>query len=133
MVDTMTSQERFRCIYDHKEPDCIPMLDGPWASTIARWRREGLPKDVGVGTFFGFDHVVGIGCDNSPRYPTRVVEETDEYVISTTAWGATLKNWKHAASVPEFMDFTIKDRKTWAEAKARMTPTEDRVNWKHLE
>lgn len=133
MPDTMTSRERFQCVYNHKEPDRIPMRDSPWSSTVARWRREGLPKDVGVGTFFGFDHVAGISCDNSPRYPTRVVEETDEYVINTTAWGATLKNWKHAASVPEFIDFRIKDRETWAEAKARMTPTRDRINWKHLE
>ena len=132
MPDTMTSRERFQCIYDRKEPDRIPMHDSPWASTIARWRREGLPDNVGVGSFFGFDHVAGIGNDNSPRYPVRVIEETDEYVISTTAWGATKKDWKHAASVPEFIDFTIKDRKTWAEAKARMTPTKDRVNWNHL-
>lgn len=132
MPDTMTSHKRFRCVYDHKEPDRIPMLDSPWGPTVARWRREGLPKDVSVGAFFGFDHVASIGNDNSPRYPSRVIEETDEYIIRTTNWGATKKDWKHAASVPEFIDFTIKDRKTWAEAKARMTPTKDRVNWNHL-
>ena len=133
MAATMTSYERLKCVYDHKEPDRIPMHDSPWGPTVARWRREGLPEGVGVGAFFGFDHTVGISADNGPRYPTRVVEETDEYVINTTAWGTTLKNWKHKASVPEFIDFTIKDREAWAEAKARMTPTKDRINWKNLE
>jgi uroporphyrinogen decarboxylase len=109
------------------------MIDGPWGSTVARWRREGLPAGAGVGEFFGFDHVVGIGVDNSPRYPSRLIEETEEYTIRTSAWGATIRNWKHAASVPEFIDFTIKDRDTWEDAKARMTPTKDRINWKHLE
>lgn len=132
MPAIMTSYERLKCVYDHKEPDRIPMLDGPWGSTIARWHREGLPRNVGVGEFFGFERIAGIGTDNSPRYPSRVIEETDEYVISTTSWGATMKNWRYKASVPEFIDFTIKDQKTWEEAKARMTPTRDRVNWDHL-
>jgi len=61
-----------------------------------------------------------------------VIEETEEYIVATNAWGATLKNWKHAASTPEFLDFTIKDRESWAEAKARMTPDPDRVDWAGL-
>ena len=132
MTDTMTSYQRFKCVYEHKEPDRIPMLDGPWGSTIARWHREGLPKDAEVGQFFGFDSIAHIGTDNGPRYPSRIVEDTDEYVITTTAWGATMKNWKHKASVPEFIDFKIKDRQSWEDAKARMTPTRDRVSWEHL-
>ncbi|MBC8230975.1 hypothetical protein H8E77_15595 [bacterium] len=128
----MTSYERYQCVYNHQEPDRIPMVDGPWGTTIARWRKEGLPADVDVGTFFGFERIGSISCDNSPRFPSKMVEETDDYVIATTSWGATMKNWKRASSTPDFLDFYIKDRKTWAEAKARMTPTEDRVNWKHL-
>ncbi len=34
--------------------------------------------------------------------------------------------------MPEFLDFTIVDKATWAEAKARMQPTPDRVNWQYL-
>ena len=34
--------------------------------------------------------------------------------------------------MPEFLDFEIKDRDTWAKAKARMTPERDRVDWEHL-
>lgn len=128
----MTSYERFKCVYDHKEPDRIPMHESPWGPTVARWHKEGLPHGVGVGAFFGFDNIAGIGVDNGPRYPTRVVEDTEDYVISTSAWGATMKNWKRTASVPEFIDFIIKDQKSWEETKARMTPTRDRVNWEHL-
>ena len=133
MPDTMTSYERYKCVYAHEEPDRIPMVDGPWGTTVARWRREGLPAGVGVGDFFGFERIAGIGADNSPRFPSRRVEEADDYVITTSSWGATMKNWKHASSTPDFLDFYIKDRKTWEEAKARMTPTEDRVNWEHLQ
>jgi len=128
----MTSYERFRCMYEHREADRVPIIDSPWGATIERWRREGMPQDADWVDFFGADRTATIHVDNSPRYPVRTVEETDEYTVRTTGWGATLKNWKHAASTPEFLDFTIKDPDSWREAKARMTPTRDRVNWDHL-
>jgi uroporphyrinogen decarboxylase len=45
----------------------------------------------------------------------------------------TQKNWKHHGGVPEFEDFRIRDRDSWAEARRRMTPSEDRVDWTKLE
>jgi uroporphyrinogen decarboxylase len=120
-------------MYEHREADRIPIVDSPWAATIERWHSEGMPEDVSYVDYFGLDHVAGIGADNSPRYETKTIEETDEYRIGTTSWGATLKNWKHAGGVPEFLDFTIVDRESWEVAKARMTPDRDRINWKHLE
>lgn len=128
----MQSHERFSRMYAHREADRVPIIDSPWGATIERWQREGMPEAVGYADFFGLDKVAGIGIDNSPRYEAKVLEETDAYSVRTTNWGATLKNWRHAASTPEFMDFTIKDRDTWAKAKARMTPTRDRINWDHL-
>lgn len=129
----MTSYERFSRMYAHKEADRVPITDIPWGATIERWEREGMPKGMSFVDFFGLDQVCGLWADISPRYETKVIEETDEYIIQTTGWGATLRNWKHAASTPEFLDFTIKDRDSWASAKARMSPSPDRVDWKNLE
>ncbi len=128
----MTSHERFSRMYAHREADRVPVIDGPWNATLERWRREGMPEGVGYVDFFGLDKVAHIGTDNSPRFPSRVIEETADYVIATTPWGATMKNWKHAASTPEFLDFTITDRDSWATAKARMTPDRDRIDWAAL-
>jgi len=128
----MTSHERFRRMFEHREADRVPIIDGPWGATIERWHREGMPKEVSFVDYFDLDKCGGIGMDNGPRYPTAVIEETAEYTVSRTSWGATLRNWKHAASTPEFMDFIVKDRDTWREAKARMTPTRDRINWDYL-
>ena len=61
-----------------------------------------------------------------------MLEEKDEYTISTSPWGVTFRNWKHTGGVPEFLDFTIKDPDSWADAKARMQPGRDRVNWDYL-
>jgi len=128
----MTSRERFARMYAHQEADRVPVIDSPWGATIERWQSEGMPADVSFVDYFDLDKIAHIGVDNSPRYPTRILEETDAYVINTTSWGATLKNWKHIASTPEFLDFTIKDPDSWRKAKARMVPSHDRIPWERL-
>lgn len=133
MKDAMTTHERMTMVFGHREPDRVPMHDSPWSSTVDRWRNEGLPEGVSPAQFFGWDDIVRISHDNSPRYPEKIIEETDEYVIRTTRWGVTLKSWKRHGGVPEFLDFTITDHESWAEAKERMKPDEDRVDWEHLE
>ncbi|MBX3002284.1 MAG: hypothetical protein KF893_27415 [Caldilineaceae bacterium] len=129
----MTSRERFMRMFAHQEADRIPIIDTPWATTIERWQDEGMPANVSYVDYFGLDHITTIAVDNSPQYEERVVEETDEYRIHTTKFGATLKNWRHATSTPQFLDFTIVDPESWAEAKKRIRPDRDRIDWKHLE
>lgn len=128
----MTSRERYRRMFEHREADRVPVTDVPWEATIERWHREGMPEGVSFVEYFGLDPMGHIGVDISPRYEAKVVEETDTYRVCTTVWGATLKTWKHAASTPEFLGFTIVDADTWREAKARMTPARDRVDWDRL-
>jgi uroporphyrinogen decarboxylase len=132
MPDELTTHERMTRVYNHEEPDRLPMHDGPWASTVARWHREGLPEGVSPAAFFGWDSFAGFANDNSPRFPAETLEETEEYVVHTTPWGATMRNWRSRGGVPEFLDFKIQDRDSWAEAKARMTPAEDRIDWASL-
>lgn len=129
----MTTHERFTRAFYHREPDRVPILDSPWRGTIKRWHREGMPEGVDYIDYFDLDRVTTVGLDNSPRYPVRVLEDTDTYQIATTPWGVTLRNWKEDDSTPEFLDFTITGRAEWAEAKERMVPTKDRIPWEHLE
>jgi len=128
----MTTRERFRRMYDHKEADRVPMLAAPWGTTIARWRKEGLPENVDFAEYFGLDRVAWVGGDTSPRYESRVIEETDDYIIRFDSWGTTSKNWKHASSTPHWIARTIVDRQTWEQAKARMVMGRDRVDWNYL-
>lgn len=128
----MTTHERFTRIFNHQEADRIPVMDSPWTGTIKRWHREGMPNGMAYTDYFDIDKVSGIGTDNSPQYETRTLEETERYRIFTTNWGATLKEFKEDDSTPEFIDFTIVSPEKWAEAKARMTPTKDRITWDYL-
>jgi len=128
----MTTKERFTRMYEHKEADRVPILDSPWSQTIDRWVGEGMPSRDYV-SYFELDKTARVSADYTPQYEAKTVEETDEYVIYTTGWGATLKSWKHIASTPDFMDFKVKDREAWADAKARMAPSRDRVRWQYLQ
>lgn len=128
----MNTKERMNRIFSHRETDRIPITDVPWETTLKRWKREGMP-DVSFEEYFGLDKIVSVGVDNSPRYPRETVEETDEYRIYTTSFGATLKQWKNKTSTPEFVDFRIKTPDDWKAAKERIKPSADRIDWKRLE
>lgn len=131
-IKELTTHERVGLMFEHKEADRVPITDSPWAATIERWVSEGMPKDISFVDFFGLDSFFSISVDISPRYEGKVLEENEEYKIYTTGYGVTLKNWKHAASTPEFIDYTVKTPDTWREAKRRMTPMADRIPWDHL-
>ncbi|MBQ6165199.1 MAG: hypothetical protein IK118_01755 [Clostridia bacterium] len=128
----MTTYERFDRMFTHREADRVPIIDSPWAGTIRRWQNEGMPRNVDWADYFGIDKVAGIGVDITPRYEQKVLEETDRYVISTTPWGVTLKNFKELDSTPEFLDYKVNTPEAWADAKARMTLEDDRIPWKML-
>jgi len=125
----MTSSERFSRAFQHREADRVPILDTPGPATVSRWRREGLGANVDWGDFFGLDRVATISVDNSPRYPQETVEETEDYVVRTTAWGATVKQWKRGGRPPEPLKFTVTDPDSWRKARRLMTPARDRVDW----
>ncbi len=130
-MDKMTSHERFTRMYQHREADRVPILDSPWSETIDRWVQEGMPTRDYVA-HFGLDKVAHISVDNSPRYEKKTIEQTEDYRIYTTSWGATLKSWTKHGSTPEFLDFTITDAEKWLEAKARMQMDDARIPWDYL-
>ncbi|MEA2062862.1 MAG: uroporphyrinogen decarboxylase family protein [Gemmatimonadota bacterium] len=132
MSTELTTRERFTRMFEHRDADRVPIFDYPWPTTIERWHKEGLPEGTDFVDYFGLDQVIEIQLDNSPRYPEKVIEETGEYKIYTTSFGITMKQWKHLTSTPEYLDFSIKDRESWQNAKERMTPDPDRIPWERL-
>ena len=66
MTENLTTHERMSRAYSHREPDRVPIHDAPWESTLARWRREGLPRDVAWNRYFDVDRIVA-RCLNFPN------------------------------------------------------------------
>jgi len=131
-VSPMTTHERFRRMFAHQEADRVPIIDDPWAATVERWQREGMPADVSFVDYFDLDHVARFRVDNGPQYEERTLSENEAEKVYTSSWGVTMKQWKHAASTPEFLAHTVVDPKSWQAAKARMIPSRDRIPWDYL-
>jgi uroporphyrinogen decarboxylase len=130
----LSSYERMKRMYEHRDADRVPIMSGPWESTIVRWRREGMPEDARVQEYFDIDRIAHLyGIDTSPRFPREVLEETDTYIIDRDAWGTTKKNWKPMSSTPLEIDHLISSPETWAPAKERMMPSRDRIDWPSIE
>jgi uroporphyrinogen decarboxylase len=128
----MTTNERFLRAFNHQEADRVPIIDEPWAGTLARWKSEGMPADADWRDYFNIDKLERISVDISPRYERKIIEENERYIISTTEWGITLKNFKIPDSTPEFLDYKVTDPETWEKAKERMTLDKNRRNWDYL-
>ena len=133
MAIKLTERERILRTYRRQDVDRVPMIDTAWAGTIRRWHQEGMPKNVEWTDYFGFDKVISLRPDNSPRFPIKVSEENDRYKIETTRWGGTQKSFKELDSTPEVLDFYYNSPEKWEEAKkAMLTYHEDRIPWDYL-
>lgn len=128
----MNTWERVKRMYEHREADRIPVLDSPWQGTVRRWHREGMPEGMDWCDYFGADKVAEIGVDITPRYPEKILEETDTYYIATSSWGVTMKHFKEEDSTPEFLDYKVTTPEEWEKAKSRMTLSDDRIPWDML-
>ncbi|MBQ4637712.1 MAG: hypothetical protein IJB92_03145 [Clostridia bacterium] len=125
----MNSRERIKRMYEHRDADRVPIIDDPWQGTLRRWRNEGMPKDMPWEDYFGADKIGTFQVDITPRYEEKILEENDRFYIATSKWGVTMKHFKQEDSTPEFLDFKVIDRDTWADAKKRMTEEDDRIPW----
>ena len=130
---TMTSRERLLRTFRHQEVDRLPMVDSAWAGTVQRWYNEGMPRDVDWIAYFDMDRIAAICPDNSPRFPHRIIEESERYVVATTPWGQTQRTFRALDSTPETLECYYNTRERWEEAKARMLDDPgDRVPWEGL-
>ncbi len=109
----------------------MPVHDQVWPTTIERWRSEGLPPDVSPADYFGFEMVL-LRCDLSPRFPAEVVEESDEYVLERTAYGAVRRQHSDRSTTPEVLDWPVRTREDWDRIKPRLQPDSMRVDWEDV-
>ncbi len=144
----MDSVERIMLTVDHKEPDRVAIHDTFWPSTIDRWHGEGLPQevpsidafavrsyerkrrssDVSQADYFGLE-IVNLRPDITPRFPTEVVEETEDTLLERTPYGTLRRQVKSRASVPHVEEWSINNRDDWNRIKPRLQPDPSRVNW----
>jgi len=129
----MTTKERVKRMFLHQEADRVPILDFPWAGTVRRWKREGMPEGVEWEDYFGADKFATIQPDTSPRYPVEILSENERSYVQTSAWGVTQRHFKEEDSTPEFLDYKVINRDEWEKCKIRMLEDDGtRINWDYL-
>lgn len=111
----MTSRERLTAIFAHKPYDHFGIFEHFWGETLKEWVKQGYPEDTDPAKFFGYDlRGLGGAPDATPfRSVSEVLQETDEWKVTRSGWGAALKYWKHHSGTPEHIDFRIKSPETW--------------------
>ena len=124
----MDQATRFRQALARKEPDRVPIHDGPWPTTIARWHEEGLPADTTPHRFFGYG-MVSVTGDPSPRFPVEDLGDLGEWRIWRTEYGQVRKQKRDLTSTPETEDWPVKTRADWEALKPRLEPAADRIEW----
>jgi len=112
--------------------------------TIIEWvisARDGLLL-LNWPAVLGFDPYSYFGCQNLfgcyvpidvgpiPRFKRKVLRENERYIELMTETGAIAKRLKSARytwySMPMFVSFPVKNRKTWEEYKKRLNPEDPR-------
>ncbi len=128
----MTSRERFLKALRREEPDRVPIHDSPWGETVRRWQKEGLPAEIPVSDYFGYE-LVGFGFDQSPMFEVKTLYKDNEYVVETTPFGGIRKNFRTYASTPEVIEWAVKSKADWERIKVRLSPDfapdYTRVDW----
>jgi len=125
----MTSCERIKCTLRHEEPDRVPITDGPWHATITRWKKEGFPEDISAEEYFGYEMVTFNRVDLSPRFPTKIIEKNERYVMAVDSCGGTRRSFRDGSTTPEVIGWPIKSKKDWPKIKERLFPDYTRVDW----
>lgn len=123
-----STRERILAAINHEEADRVPMWEGFWASTLERWKSEGLPADADPVKYFGLDEFNVTSIDWTLQFSEEIIEETDEYTIKRTNCGALSKAFKKLDSTPFWSDFALRDRATWEELRERFDWNETRVD-----
>lgn len=74
--------------------------------------------------------IVPVDLGPIPRFKQRVVRENERYVELITETGAIARRYKRAKyvwySMPQFLEFPVKDRESWEEYKKRLNPEDPR-------
>jgi len=117
-----------RMTLEHREPDRVPIHDSVWAATVSRWHKEGLPEEIPVSEYFDYE-IVGFGADLSPRFPVKVLERNETYIVETTPYGGIRRNFRDYSTTPEIIDWPVKSKEDWYKIKDRLQPNITRVNW----
>jgi len=129
----MTGIERVGRQMKRQPVDRISVYEHFWGDTREKWAKQGkIEEDVHFSDLFNFDMEIN-GAFNMTAdidFEPKIIEETDETVLTLDGNGAILRRHKLHSATPEHVDFTVKDRAGWEEKiKPKLVPDRRRINF----
>ncbi|MEK7474900.1 MAG: uroporphyrinogen decarboxylase family protein [Candidatus Coatesbacteria bacterium] len=123
----MSSRERLFAYVEGRPVDRVPFVIqwGPWAETSRLWKRQGMKRDRDWYDLFGFDTFnidAGVNFVLCPAFPFTDVEDLGDKRVYRDEQGVLRRGYKAETSMDEFLDYPVKDRKTWDAHKERFNP-----------
>ena len=123
----MTSRERIIACIEGKKIDRVPFVIhwGPWADTHRRWKEEGMKNDNDWHALFNFDIYhdgTNINFGLCPPFEREILEDEGDTIVFRDEQGVIKRDSKGHTTMPQFLEYPVKDRKTWEEHKWRFDP-----------
>jgi uroporphyrinogen decarboxylase len=123
-IPAMTDRERFLATARFQPADRAYLLaPWAWASTLDRWRREGLPADAALSEAFETDCEAGVplamqgpyGPHLVPPLERQTLSETDDYAIVRDEEGNVVRLFRDdpLRSMPEWIEYPMTGREDW--------------------
>jgi hypothetical protein len=139
-MEAMTERERFRETLLFGKPDRVlldpggPSPGGPRESTLAAWRRQGLPEGVDWYTYLmqelGIQYEpparrasLGVSFSMLPAFEEKVLERPDGHVVVRDGMGAIVE-------MPDVYDFSyLRMPKDFVSRRWHRFPVQNRRDW----
>jgi len=134
----MNDRERFDRILSFAPVDhCINHELALWGQTLDRWRSEGLPEDVYIGTllegneYFGLVRIGYLALkivQMMPPFEEEVLKEDDRYLVKRWADGHVSRMLKEGMahgsrlSMDQMLSFPVTDRASFEAIRRRYDP-----------
>ena len=127
----MTLRERWNRTMHFQDVDHIPNLEfGYWAQTLPEWHKQGLPESVNdeksAYAYFGIEDWVRapVSIGLFPGFEEKIIEETEQYTIWRDGARTVRKEVRDGIrSIPQYLEYGIKNRDDWKLFKERLDPT----------
>jgi len=126
-LNSMTSRERFLNLIEGRKIDRLPFVIhwGPWGDAHRRWKEEGMKNDGDWHALFGFDPYqvgVNVNCGIYPPIKEEILADEGDMIVFRDAHGVVKRDRKGWTTMPQFLEYPVKDWKTWEEHKWRFDP-----------
>ena len=129
----MTGIERMTNILKRKPVDRIGLMEHFWSDTKRVWAEKGkVSENIDFGDHFNFDLDLSwpLKLTADMNFIPKVIEETEETILTRDGNGALLRKHKLHDATPEHVDFLVKDRINWGKiTKPLLTPDFSRINF----